>query len=171
MFSRLGFHVFPRGVSCFPFSLVLKRPRIHSRTEQPRASFTHGHPYVSEEHAFRIPMAPVEPLCLTPCCTVPQDKGDTDRANGRWACSHEGGRAEPRRPPYLGFMFSLVGFHVFPLRVSCFPSWGFMFSRSGFHVFPRGVSCSPFQDTYPRFHMPHLIKNQSGQKPVSDVLY
>jgi hypothetical protein len=69
----------------------------------------------------------------------------------------EGGRAEPRRPPYLGFMFSLVGFHVFPLRVSCFPSWGFMFSRSGFHVFPRGVSCSPFQDTYPRFHMPHLI--------------
>ena len=27
-------------------------------------------------------------------------------------------------------MFSLVGFHVFPLRVSCFPSWGFMFSLS-----------------------------------------
>ena len=49
-------------------------------------------------------------------------------------------------------MFSLVGFHVFPLRVSCFPSWGFMFSLSGFHVFPRGVSCSPCQDTYQRFH-------------------
>ena len=27
-------------------------------------------------------------------------------------------------------MFSLMGFHVFPLRVSCFPSWGFMFSLS-----------------------------------------
>jgi hypothetical protein len=49
-------------------------------------------------------------------------------------------------------MFSLVGFHVFPIRVSCFPSWGFMFSLSGFHVFPRGVSCFPCQDTYQRFH-------------------
>ena len=28
-------------------------------------------------------------------------------------------------------------------RVSCFPSWGFMFSLLGFHVSPRGVSCFP----------------------------
>ena len=57
-----------------------------------------------------------------------------------------------------GFMFSLVGFHVFPTRVACFPSTGFMFSlfvigflqnlrlqNRGFHVFPRGVSCFPYQ--------------------------
>ena len=66
-----------------------KRPCVHSRTEQLQASSTYSHPYVSEEHAFRIHMAPAEPLCLTPCCTEPQDKGDTGRANGRWACSHE----------------------------------------------------------------------------------
>ena len=62
-----------------------------------------------------------------------------------------------------GFMFSLVGFHVFPTRVACFPSKGFMFSLCGSrlcasrHVdfvrrsvqrvscFPRGVSCFPYQ--------------------------
>jgi hypothetical protein len=38
-----------------------------------------------------------------------------------------------------------------------------MFSLSGFHVLP-------FQDNCKRFHMPHSIRNRSGQKPVSDVL-
>ena len=36
-------------------SLMLKRQRVHSRTEQPRTSFTYSLPYVSEEHAFCIP--------------------------------------------------------------------------------------------------------------------
>ena len=71
---------------------------------------------------YRNCLALAEPLCLTPCCTEPQDKGDTGRANGRKACSH-----------FSGFMRSLFN------RVSCFPVQGFM-------VFPLGVSCCPFSN-------------------------
>ena len=53
-------------------------------------------------------------------------------------------------PVTTGFMFSPHnGFHVFPRRVSCFPIWGFMFSLVGFHVFPlmiqplREARCRP----------------------------
>ena len=42
---------------------------------------------------------------------------------------------------------------------------------TGFHVFPRGVSCFPSQDKHTRFHMPHLMLNQSGQQPVSGVVF
>ena len=202
---------------------MLKRPCVHSRTEQLQASSTYSHPYVSEEHAFRIHMAPAEPLCLTPCCTEPQDKGDTGRANGRWACSHESDvpgylngpnlvhavLADHQHPTHstscrgVGAQLLFVGVHPcesqagsnkyqatlqihacevtgslprrcvlaatpqgksvrlrlgavgsklkytgnhgnrFVAGVSCFPSWGFMFSPLGFHVFPRGVSCFP----------------------------
>jgi hypothetical protein len=73
MFSLLGLHVFPFWG--FMFSLF---------------GF----------HVFPF-MALAEPLCLTPCCTEPQDKGDTGRANGQWA-------------------YSLM-LHVFPRGVSCLP--------------------------------------------------
>ena len=123
---------------------MLKRPRIHSRTEQARASFTHGHPYVSEEHAFRIPMAPVEPSAqpLVALCHRTREIRTELTADGLVAMKVAGQNLDdhriwvscfPRRVscfPAQGFMFSLMGFHVFPLRVSCFPSWGFMFSLS-----------------------------------------
>ena len=32
-------------------------------------------------------LAHAEPLELTPCCTVPQDKEDTAQANAQWALS------------------------------------------------------------------------------------
>ena len=53
-----------------------------------------------------------------------------------------------RRNSVWGFMFSCHSrFHVFPSQwVSCFPSQGFMFSHLGFHVFPRRVSCFPLND-------------------------
>ena len=54
-----------------------------------------------------------------------------------------------RRPPILTrFFFKQT------LRVSCFPSKGFMFSLS------RQLQGS---------HMPHLVRNQSGQQPVSNA--
>ena len=80
-------------------------------------------------------LAPAEPLCLTPCCTTPQDKGDMGRANGRRALSHVGGRAEPRRPPVQVMMVAGQNLENHRIRVSCFPSRGFMFSLIGF-VFP-----------------------------------
>ena len=53
----VGFLRFPPGqpLACLLKGepMVLKRPRVRSRTEQPRASSTYSHPYVSEEHAFR----------------------------------------------------------------------------------------------------------------------
>ena len=33
-------------------------------------------------------LVPAEPLELTRCCTVPQDKEDTVQANARWALNH-----------------------------------------------------------------------------------
>ena len=63
-------------------------------------------------------MAPAEPPRLTPCCTTPQDRGDTTQANARKAHSHlcVAGR-NLENHIIQGFMFSHVGFHVFPLFV------------------------------------------------------
>ena len=73
----------------------------------------------------------------------------------------------------MGFMFSLAGFHVFPL------SEGFMFSLVGFHVFPflgfhgfpRRVSCFPLVLRIQRFHGSHLILNQMAKSPVTMQQY
>ena len=49
-----------------------------------------------------------------------------------------------------GFMFSLVGFHVFPFHgVSCFPSQGFMFSPSVWHVVAEACAKSPKHNVRP----------------------
>ena len=78
-----------------------------------------------------------------------------------------------KRRRTVGFMFSLAGFHVFPLfRVSCFPSWGFMFSLfwgfmfslAGFHVFPPVLRIQ-------RFHGSHLTLNQMAKSPVTMQQY
>jgi len=81
-------------------------------------------------------------------------------------------------------MFSLIGFHVFPLRVSCFPSWGFMFSLSrhlskiphaAFDIkskWPETSKRCLVLDNYQRFHMPqNEIEFKRARKTVSDVLY
>ena len=43
--------------------------------------------YFSNICIFSDMLAPAEPLELTPCCTVPQDKEDTAQANAQWALS------------------------------------------------------------------------------------
>ena len=55
-------------------------PRV---TSCGRAEPRRPHLYVSP-----LFMAPAEPPRLTPCCTLPQDKGDTAQANARKARSH-----------------------------------------------------------------------------------
>ena len=56
--------------------------------------------YVCSTSAPRVRssvLAPAEPLGPTPCCTAPQDKEDTIRANAQKALS-QCGRTVPRRP-------------------------------------------------------------------------
>ena len=59
--------------------------------------------FPSRGFMFSLFSAPAEPLGITPCCTLPRDKGDTFQANSQKAHSH-------------------LRFHVFPHRVSCVPS-------------------------------------------------
>ena len=64
--------------------------------------------------------------------------------------------------------------------VSCFPSWGFMFSPSGLHVFPRRVSCFPSMDALRQrdpsmtkslltSRCPRIDMELSAQGPVEDA--
>ena len=138
MFScQSRFHVFPSWVSCFPVS--------------------------SRFHVFPCVVIMVSHSSFPSCDPLSCRQARTlcigyNTKQQSWAQRHPTWSSGSRS--IKGFMFSLVGFHVFPF-------WGFMFSLVGFHVFPLWVSCFPVSS---RFHVfPYIAfrPNTTGWAIVS----
>ena len=61
-----------------------KVPHAHSPKQQGKGAVTSNRVTKTSYHI----LAPAEPLGITPCCTLPRDKGDTFQANAQKAHSH-----------------------------------------------------------------------------------
>ena len=61
-----------------------KVPHAHSPKQRGKSAVTSNRVTKTSYHI----LAPAEPLGITPCCTLPRDKGDTFQANAQKAHSH-----------------------------------------------------------------------------------
>ena len=112
--GNFGFHVFPRRVSCFPVNIH----QTHSCEKNNRAQQC-GHMLRQIWNGYHIDHV----KCFT--CYIWCKIKCSQKASKPWLClATYGTRGWPSRClPFWGFMFSLVGFHVFPSLMRFAPTW------------------------------------------------
>ena len=85
MFSLSGFHVFPiTAITRFPHAAFGMKPKWPATSKQCLLCLFE---WQGGTLKTTVIPAPAEPLGSTPCCTMPQDRGDTTQANARRALS------------------------------------------------------------------------------------
>ena len=109
MFSLVGFHVFPFGVSCFPSQGFMFSPLRTYRRKQISQLFSQvSCGYVFVQHSL--------------------ERSSEQEESPRHTARTPKGPCHPRKGADHRILFRtdvilqpLLGFHVFPRRVSCFP--------------------------------------------------
>ena len=173
MFSQYGFHVFPRRVSCFPVSISIRRTNVYqfnttSSWGAQMCQIWNGH-CIDNMKGFT-------------CHIWYRINCDQKPVNNVYPCNLWYSRLTIS-------LLTVLGFHVFPRGVSCFPLQGFMFSLVGFHVFPVLMRFGPdrwvghhqcdaqrsFTDALTRhderFHMPHMIHDHLWPETSKQCLF